>query len=319
MSHPEKYNSMIDTETWAFIRETESWYPPDAVNLTIERQREVYTQLCQAFSAGRPDGVSVNDGMLETTNHGIAFRRYVREGPAPAAEVVYYHGGGYVVGGLESHDDVCAEICAKSGFPVTSIDYRLAPEHRFPADFDDALAGFQHVAKQGTLPVIVCGDSAGGNLAAAVSHATRGNGPAPVGQVLIYPALDNDTRHGSYKDHAHAPMLTSEDMAYYNALRTGGNKSLAASVFCNPLTDTDFSDLPPTVVVSAECDPLRDDGENYCNAIRLAGGLSLFVEEAGLVHGYLRARHTVNRARLSFNRITAAISLLGSGRFPENA
>jgi acetyl esterase len=133
--------------------------------------------------------------------------------------------------------------------------------------------------------------------------------------VLIYPVLGGDRSRGSYLAHAEAPMLTLRDVAYYEMVRTGGH-AVTDDPTLMPLTDTDFSGLPPTVVVSAECDPLSSDGEAYCERIRAAGGKAVWFNEAGLVHGYLRARHSVGRARESFNRIVSALDALAYGCWP---
>jgi acetyl esterase len=311
-----KYDDLIDPETWRFIRETESWYPPDAIGLTIEAQREVYDKMCRAFFAGYPAGVVAADGAIDAGNgHKVPVRSY-RSPNSGAAQVVYLHGGGFVVGGLNSHDDVCAEICDRTGFAVTAVDYRLSPEHPFPADFDDALTAVQHLAATGA-PVVLVGDSAGGNLCAAVAAAMRSAPQAPIGQVLVYPGLGAGGATDSGVAHAVAPMLTSQDMAFYAAIRAGGHEAAQSDPRFSPLCATDFSGLPQTIAITAQCDPLSDDGRLYCDQIIAAGGKALFLEEVGLVHGYLRARHSVARAAASFDRIIAAIVNLGRGDWPE--
>jgi acetyl esterase len=310
-----KYSDLIDAETWAFIDRTNSHYPPDAVDFDIGKQRDIYNALCRAFHAGYPEGVSASDGEIATVNHAIPVRRYRFENADDTAQVIYYHGGGYVVGDLESHDDICAEICARTGFDVTSVDYRLAPEFAFPDDFNDARAAFMEIAKSGK-PVVVAGDSAGGNLAAAVSHAARGEKHRPIGQVLVYPGLGSRLDQGSFVEHADAPMLTQKDTRFYKAIRTRGDAGLFENPHCAPLNDTDFTNLPPTLVVSAECDPLSDDGNDYSRKISEAGGQAIWFNEKGLVHGYLRARHSVGRARESFSRIIDGIGALGRGEWP---
>jgi hypothetical protein len=157
------------------------------------------------------------------------------------------------------------------------------------------------------------GDSAGGNLAAAVSHAARGHARAPVGQVLIYPMLGNARGGPSYREHAEAPMLTLRDLDFYAAIR-GAGPAGDASLY--PLADADFSGLPPTVAFTAECDPLSSDGQIYRDRIIAAGGKAWWYEEPGLVHGYLRARHAVGRARAGFSRIVGAVTALGRGDWP---
>lgn len=310
------YNDLIDEETWAFIKRTNEFYPPDATDLTVKQQRQVYDNLCREFFAGYPDGVIVTDSKIQSSNHEIQIRIYSNQSSAPTAHVIYFHGGGYVVGSLDSHDDVCAEICDRTGFGVTSVDYRLAPEHIFPADFDDCLEIFQHVTAEIGLPIVMVGDSAGGNLAAAVSGASRALDEKPIGQVLIYPGLGADFSIGSFVEHANAPMLTLKDTIAYKNYRTGGDDTLLEDHRCIPLADNNFSGLPPTYIVSAQCDPLASDGETYRDKIIEAGGKAIWVNEQGLVHGYLRARHSVKRAKQSFDRIVDAISNLGNGDWP---
>jgi acetyl esterase len=308
-----KYDLLIDAQTWEFIRETESWYPPDAVGLTIAEQRGVYNKMCAAFNAGRPQGVVVQDSVLQQADHGIPLRHYSCA-PDALAQVLYFHGGGFVVGGLDSHDDVCAEICAGTGFDVTSVDYRLSPEHPFPQDIDDALAA---ASVQTGKPLVLVGDSAGANLCASVAAAMRGASNAPKGQVVIYPGFGGPKTSDSMRAHAHAPMLTAADVAFYATIRSGGVANADADPRFSPLRAHDFTGLPPTVAISAECDPLADDAALYAQAVFAAGGRALHLREVGLVHGYLRARHRVDRAAASFARIIAAISALGKGQWPE--
>jgi acetyl esterase len=309
------YAKLLDAETWAFIERTNSFYPPETIGYTIGEQRAIYDRLCREFFAGYPEGVTAETTAIPTPIHAIPIRIYRTAAPNAAAMVLYYHGGGFILGGLDSHDDVCAELCARTGCEVVSVDYRLAPEHLHPAAFDDALAAFEWAAATYTRPILLCGDSAGGNLAAAVSHATRGHGRAPIAQVLIYPGLGGDQSRGSYVAHAEAPMLTVRDLDFYKDIRTGGANHSADPRFL-PLADADFSGLPPTLIVSAECDPLSSDGEAYRDRVLAAGGKAAWFEEAGLVHGYLRGRHTVKRARDSFSRIVAAVAQLGKGDWP---
>ncbi|MGO4639065.1 alpha/beta hydrolase [Mesorhizobium sp. 2RAF45] len=305
------YTKLIDAETWAFIERTNSYYPPDTIDYTIAQQREIYDRMCREFFAGYPQGVTVETSAIATPTHNIPIRTY-RSAPQPAATVLYIHGGGFILGGLDSHDDVCAELCARTGYEIVSVDYRLAPEHLHPAAFDDAMSAFAWAASTHDRPILLCGDSAGGNLCAATAHATRGHAKRPAGQVLIYPGLGGDRSKGSYVTHAEAPMLTMRDLEFYKHIRTGGQDRSGDATLA-PLADTDFAKLPATVLVTAECDPLSSDGEAYRDRIVAAGGRATWFEEPGLVHGYLRARHTVGRARESFTRIVDAVAALGRG------
>jgi len=302
------YDRLIDAPTWAFIRATDAAYPPDTASLSIADQRRIYDGMCRAFHRGYPPGVTAEDRAFG----GVPCRLY----PGAGGTVVYFHGGGFVVGGLHSHDDVCAEIRAATGLTVVSVDYRLCPEHPHPAAFDDALAATRAIAAELPAPLLLAGDSAGGNLAAATAQAIGRNGALGIaGMVLIYPGLGGDRHGGSYATHAHAPMLTASDVEFYATIRHAGAEPSPDPSFA-PLSDTDFSGLPPTLAIAAECDPLADDATAYAARLRAAGGRAHAVTETGLVHGYLRARATVPRAAESFRRITDTLTDFAAGRWP---
>ena len=309
------YDHIIDAETRAFIERTESYYSGDTATMTIAEQRATYEAMCRDFHQGRPAGITVKDRPLA----GRPARHYTcaqaADADTSAARIIYFHGGGFVVGSLDSHDDVCAEICARSRLDVIAIGYRLAPEHRHPAMFDDCVAATRALLDAAGGPLILCGDSAGGNLAAATAHALRQDAAFSrriIGQILIYPSLGRDTASGSFVAHANAPMLTRADMQYYLRLRLE-DPSTSNDPAVYPLDDSDFSGLPPTVVITAECDPLRDDGPAYCSAITAAGGKAHWIDAGGLVHGFLRARGSSARATAAFAHIIDTVAMLASG------
>lgn len=303
------YDTLIDAEIRDFIRHTATLYPEDAVETSAGAQRQVYEDLCRAYRAPRPEGVTSQDLMAGD----VPVRVY--SAGQPTRTILYMHGGGFVVGSLETHDDICAELCAQTGYRVVAVDYRLSPEHRHPAAFEDCrTAAHWALARYGD-DMVLAGDSAGGTLAAAVAHDARGQLEGILGVVLIYPALGGDPDQGSYFEHANAPLLTREDMIYYMEVRHGG-PAPQGDPTSEPLQDSDFSGLPPTVIFTADCDPLRDDGRDYRDRIREAGGQVFRINEPGLIHSYLRARHSSARARDSFERITVAIEALGQGLWP---
>ncbi|MEX0307183.1 MAG: alpha/beta hydrolase [Ruegeria sp.] len=300
------YERLIDEETWEFIRRTTASYPDDTFEMSIADQRRVYDTMCQDFRQPRPPGIEVQDRSADS----VPVRIYTAGDPT--RNVIYFHGGGFVVGGLDSHDDVCAELCAQTGYRIISVDYRLCPEHTHPAQFQDSWTATNWVRREYGDPIVLAGDSAGGNLAATVAHYGRGRLDQVLGQVLIYPGLGGDMSQGSYIEHANAPLLTLDDIRFYQTVRCQGSAPDNDPTFA-PLQDDDFSGLPPTVVVTADCDPLRDDGLAYCDRIVAAGGQAHSINEPGLVHGYLRARTSVKRAADSFERISVAIEALGQG------
>ncbi len=304
------YTELLDEEIQAYIARCDALYPPDAIDLDIAGQRRVYDAMCADFDRGRPAGVVVTD----EPHAGLPCRRY--ETSPSAATVIYYHGGGFVVGGLDSHDSICAEICAETGLRVVAVDYPLAPENSYPEDFNAAWQAYLAISAAYPGSIVLAGDSAGGNLCAAISHKARGGDAAkPIGQVLIYPGLGGALDWPSYVDHAEAPALTRADIEFYMTIRSGG-AAITGDPQYAPLHDTDFSALPPTVTVIAECDPIASDGVVYTERLRAAGGQAHLITEKGLIHGYLRAREMSRKAADSFARINAAISALSKGAWP---
>lgn len=304
------YEAHLDEEVKAFLARCAAFYPPDAVDLSISEQRRVYDEMCAAFDFGHPEGVHAEDRMIG----GVPCRIY--ECGSGLGTVVYYHGGGFVVGGLESHDSICAEMCAGSGLRIVAVDYRLSPEHTHPSDYEDAVAAFEAVLSAFDGPVVLAGDSAGGNLAAAVAHARRGEARLK-GMLLIYPGLGGALDLPSYLAHADAPGLTLADILFYGEMRTGGADKLGDPTMY-PLHDTDFAKLPATVIVTAECDPLASDGNVYAERLRAVDVPVLLREEAGLVHGFLRARKMSSKARRSFAGMIDALPALIVGDLPED-
>ena len=314
------YKQLVNPQMRAFIKKCQAQFPNNATDQKIEEQRAAYQKLCFDLSSRRPAGVVSSDDMIQH----IPVRRYLFDralsesknknstSPPQKRLVIYFHGGGFVLGDLDSHDDICAEICAGTGFQLVSVAYRLAPEHPHPAMFEDALLTTRFLLKNNDFSVLLCGDSAGGNLAAAVAHALRSETESIIGQLLIYPSLGPNTGRGSYKRHALAPMLTSNDVKFYLESRRGRkieNMPQDKTIF--PLLDDDFSNLPPTVIITADCDPLLDDGKNYANSVKAAGGRALWINEEGLVHGFLRARREVESASSSFTRMINILVMLG--------
>ncbi len=300
------YARLIDAETWAFIRETESWYAPDSAAQSVAEQRRRYDAMCRAFFAGYPEGVSARDLDID-----VPVRRYHARSGGGGATVLFAHGGAFLLGGLDSHDDICAEICAGTGFDVLAVDYRLHPEFGLRDAFEDMQAALDWLRRDRGGKVVCVGDSAGGYLAAGIVHANRRAGDV-VGQVLIYPGLNGNAQGGSLDEHAHAPLLSRAEIMDYRQLLGIGTLARARGHRV-PLREDDFAGLPVTVAMSAQCDPVADDARLYCERITAAAGHAIWFEDKGLVHGHLRARHRVGRARASFERVLRAITLIGAG------
>ncbi|MFV0383573.1 alpha/beta hydrolase [Paracoccus sp. (in: a-proteobacteria)] len=304
---------ITDPEVLRFIADTEAAYPADANGATADDNRRMYDAMCAVFRAPHPAGLPVRD----ETVAGVPVRRYIPEGAAGRAFLLYSHGGGFVVGGLDSHDDVCAELAVATGCEVVSVDYRLAPEHLFPAQIDDVAAVWQAETATGRGGIAI-GDSAGGNLSAALCLRMRRIGGAmPLAQVLIYPGLGGDMTAPSYTDNAEAPLLRTQDLKSYADLITGGNPDLRRNnPEASPLRASSFEGLPPALIVTADVDPIRDDGPAYQEKLRAVGIRADWRNEAQLVHGYLRARHGSKRAGESFAAICDWINRFLAGGEP---
>ncbi len=290
------YNKTLDGEMLAFINETLSFYPDDLKAGDWPAQRAVYDRMAAHFHAGRPEGLPVSEGKIAN----VPVRIY---GPESAAVIVYAHGGGFALGGLESHDDVCAEIAASASARVVSVDYRLVPEHLHPAAYDDVLAVVKGLARNHR--IVLCGDSAGAMIIASI--AGTWSSPALLAQVLIYPDLGYEPEGGSYETHAHAPLLTREEYLNYGDLRHGPADDPTANPSCGNLEG-----IPQTWLYPAECDPIHDDSLRYVGHARIVGRNVEVSTGQGLVHGWLRARHRSARAREEFavicNRLREIVS-----------
>jgi acetyl esterase len=209
--------------------------------------------------------------------------------------VVYYHGGGWVIGDLDTHDTACRTLAREADAGVLAVDYRLAPEHRFPAAVDDALAAFRWAAANadalGFDParVAVAGDSAGGNLAAVVAQlTTREGGPRPAAQFLAYPVTDVSTKHPSYRLFAEGFLLTERDMDWFRGHYLPDDAA-ARDPRASPLLAPDLGGLPPAVVLTCGFDVLRDEGEAYARRLEQAGVRVTLRRSAGLIHGFCNA------------------------------
>lgn len=208
----------------------------------------------------------------------IPARHYLPASAEPAPLLVFYHGGGWTIGDLDTHDALCRLTCRDADIHVLSIDYRLAPEHPAPAAVDDAYAAFRwahdHAVELGAIPgrVAVGGDSAGGNLAAVVSQLARDDGgPSPVLQWLIYPSTDFTARTRSLTLFANGFLLTKHDIDWFHAQYLGDSSIDPADPRVSPLLADELSGLSPALIAIAGFDPLRDEGEQYATALRAAG------------------------------------------------
>lgn len=243
----------------------------------------------------------------------IPVRIYAPEADALLPALVYFHGGGFVIGNIESHDNVCRRLANDGQCAVISVDYRLAPEHHFPAAADDAYAATAwvagHAAEIGVdgARVAVGGDSAGGNLAAVAALMARDRGgPTIVFQLLVYPVTDFDFGTDSYRNHADGYFLTADSMrwfwGHYLARLEDGR-----GPYASPLEADDLSGLPPALVITAEYDCLIDEGEAYASRLRGAGVPVTYSVYDGMVHGFWTMAPFVSRADDALAEAAAAL------------
>ena len=275
--------------------------PADA--RTFYRERRYFTQ------PEPPDVAAVVDTRCEGPHGAIALRIYRPLGtgatPTPSSTLpalVYYHGGGWTIGDLDTHDALCRELCNRSLAVVVAVDYRMAPEHRFPAAVDDAIAAAAWVRRQASelgvdaARLAVGGDSAGGNLAAVVAIAARDAGDLPIAcQLLIYPATDMRRGHPSHQTNGSGYLLTTETIDYYHdhyITDPAHDLDWRAS----PLLHPDLTRLPPALVLTAGFDPLRDEGLEYANRLVAAGNRATYVCFERQIHGFITMGKVIDEA-----------------------
>lgn len=238
--------------------------------------------------------VRVRDLTIAGVAGPIPARLYVPEGPdETTALLVYYHGGGWVIGSIDSHDNVCRFLARYAGVRVLSVGYRLAPEHPFPAGPQDALTAFEyatgHAGELGTEPtsIAVGGDSAGATLATVTAYqAVRAGGPRPAFQLLFYPGTDMPTRYRSEDLFAKGFFLTAQDIHWFSD-HYCPDQAARHQPLVSPLLADDVRGMPPTYVVTAGFDPLRDEGAAYARRLRAAGVPVVYRCQEDLVHGFV--------------------------------
>jgi acetyl esterase len=277
---------VLEAMAKAELRPIEAMTPPEA-----RAQMEMTARARQA----EPLPVAkVEDRMIPGPAGEIRLRLYWPNAAGPVPVTVYYHGGGHVIGSLDTHDFIARNLCAGAGALLASVDYRMGPEHKFPAAVDDCFAALQWVhanaASLGADPgrIGVHGDSAGANLAAVVALMARdAGGPRLRLQSLVYPVGDYTLSAASYRKYAQGcGMLTPDAMAWFarHYLRSPAD---AEDWRASPLKAPSHAGVAPAIVVVAECDVLHDDGESYAEALRRAGVPVKYREYPGMIHGFL--------------------------------
>lgn len=255
----------------------------------------------------------VEDRTIAGPAEDLALRLYRPEGGGRSGALVYFHGGGWVIGDLDSHDETCRRLCRGAGVPVVAVHYRRAPETTYPGAVDDCFAATCWVAENAAElgfdgdRIAVGGDSAGGNLAAAVALMARDRGhPRLCFQLLIYPVTAADFDTGSYHDNAEGYLLSRRAMQWFwdQYVPDLGQRR---EPYAAPLAAADLGGLPPALVQTAEYDPLRDEGEAFAQALERAGVAVEHTRYAGLVHGFFGMQDAVPATRPALDQATAAL------------
>lgn len=301
----------FDPETRAhFARQAQDAGPWDPA-WPLARQREAWEAQCRKDSARRPDRLMVED--LDVGSIHVRIYRPPGEDPKPG--VLYAHGGGWTMGSCETHDDLCAELADQADVVVVCFDFRLAPEHRHPAQVEDALTVLDWMRSSGRAigidptHIVAAGDSAGGQVAAGVALALKRDGGRPLrGLLLINPALGGDTETPSYLAQANSPALSREEMIECLAALLGPPGSPGWSDPTGvPNAAADVTGLPPSFITVAAHDPLHDDGVIFAEKLKAAGVPVALREEPALAHSYWRSRHHSRAAMAGFTAIAQAL------------
>ena len=293
----------LDPQVKAYLEEAAAAALPPYHALSPEEAREAMVARSARFLANPEQVSAIETRHILGPGGPLALRIYTPEGTGPFPVLVYFHGGGWVVGNLDTHDSLCRALANASGCIVASVDYRLAPEYRFPAQVEDAYAATQWVASSAAsfggdaARLAVGGDSAGGAMAAAVTLMARDRrGAQPGFQLLFYPVTDYSFDTASYQQNASGYMLTRDDMAWFwHHYLTDEADGLHP--YASPLRAKELQGLPPALVITAEFDPLRDEGEAYADRLRQAGVPVKLMRYDGMIHNFVRMFAMLDRGK----------------------
>lgn len=312
---------VLDPDAAAVYKAFQDAGRPAYETLTAPEARAYYAQARFATNPEPPELARVAELAIPAPHGAIPARLYVpreprrHDGLSPA--LVFFHGGGWVIGDLDSHDVVCRQLADAGALIVISVDYRLAPEHKFPAAADDAIAATKWVAANArelgidAARLSIGGDSAGGNLAAIVALAARdAGGPALAGQVLIYPATDFAMTHGSHSEPETSVLLTHSVIRWFRDHYLNG----AADIHdwrASPARAQDLAGLPPAYVLTAGADPLRDEGNEYAARLSQAGVPVTARHYPGQFHGFFTMGKLLPQANVAVGEIGAWLKSIG--------
>ena len=306
---------VLDPDAAAVYKAFQEAGRPAYETLTAPEARDYYSQARFATNPEAPELARVSPLSIPAPHGAIPARIYVpkeprlKNGLAPA--LVFFHGGGWVIGDLDSHDVVCRQLADAGELIVISVDYRLAPEHKFPAATDDAIAATKWVAAHArelgidAARLSIGGDSAGGNLTAVTALAARdGDGPKIAGQVLIYPAVDFALTHGSHSEPETSVLLTHSVIRWFRDHYLNGTADIH-DWRASPARATTLAGLPPAYVLTAGADPLRDEGDEYAARLKQAGVPVTTKHFPGQFHGFFTMGKLLREANVAVSEIGA--------------
>jgi acetyl esterase len=283
--------------------------------LPISEVRQAFRNLWTPAITGEPVSIHrVEDVTIPSADAPIPARIYAPGGPRPCPIILYLHGGGYVKGGIEESDAFCRNLAHVAKHLVLSIDYRLAPEHRFPAALDDAMkaavwAGTHAVELGGAPgPLVVCGESAGGNLATVTCLLLRKDSRIALRhQVLLQPVIDFAMSFPSIAMPSTECLVPREDLAWYYRTYCGDQWE-PRDPRVSPIYAQDLSGSPPALIIAAEYDTLRDEAKAYAERLNAAGVATRYIRAEGMVHGFLQMRGLVAEAQSAIEEIARALN-----------
>jgi len=312
---------VLDPDAAAVYRAFQEAGRPPYETLTAAEARAYYLQARLVTNPEPPELARVAQLAIPAPHGAIPARIYrpkqprLQDGLAPA--LVFFHGGGWVIGDLDSHDVVCRQLADAGALVVIAIDYRLAPEHKFPAAIDDAIAATKWIAANArelgidASRLSIGGDSAGGNLAAVVALAARdGDGPKLAGQVLIYPAVDFAMTHGSHSEPETSVLLTHNVIRWFRDHYLNGTADIH-DWRASPARAEKLAGLPPAYVLTAGADPLRDEGNEYAARLKQAGVPVTYKHFPGQFHGFFTMGKLLQQANVAVAEIGAWLKALG--------
>ncbi len=301
----------LDPQVQALLERTQALNLPPTNQMTPTEARESVRQRSAALP--REDVASVRDHRVPVAGGEITVRVFTPRGTAPKPALVYFHGGGWVTGDIETHDGICRTLANAASCVVASVDYRLAPEFAFPVAAEDSYAATRWVVDHAhelgvdARRIAVGGDSAGGNLAAVVALMARDSGgPAIALQVLVYPVTDYDFERPSYKENADGYLLTLDAMRWYWDLYVP-KEADRVHPHVSPMRAASLAGLPGALVITAEYDPLRDEGEAYARKLAGAGVAVTQSRYPGTIHAFFRYTNVLDVARRAVAEVVAAL------------